>query len=95
MADVAKRVFSIEVIDTDENGVPKLDSKNNLVFVDKEFAVRLPSYKIMDEANKLKSKVFRESLDDGDMLRDQLEDILRSKGLWTDQRPFGRPAGIV
>jgi len=86
MADVSKRVFSIEVIDTDEHGVPKLDSNGNLVFLEKEFAVRLPSYKVMEEANKLKSKVFRESLDSGDMLRDQLEDILRTRGLWNDQR---------
>ena len=86
MADLAKRVFSIEVIDTDENGIAKLDKNGNLVFIDKEFAVRLPSYKVMDEANKLKSKVFREALDAGDMLRDQLEDILRQKGLWNDQR---------
>ena len=86
MADVSKRVFSIEVIDTDENGIAKLDKSGNLVFVNKEFAVRLPSYKVMDEANKLKSKVFRESLDAGDMLRDQLEDILRQKGLWNDHR---------
>ena len=40
----------------------------------------------MEEANKLKSKVFRESLDSGDMIRDQLEDFLRNKGLWNDQR---------
>jgi len=86
MADLVKRVFSIEVIDTDENGIAKLDKNGNLVFIDKEFAVRLPSYKVMDEANKLKSKVFREALDAGDMLRDQLEDILRQKGLWNDQR---------
>jgi len=86
MADVAKRVFTIEVIDTDQDGAPKLDKAGNFTFVDKEFAVRLPAYKIMEEANKLKSKVFRESLDQGDMLRDQLEDILRNKGLWNDQR---------
>jgi len=86
MADALKRVFSIEVIDTDEDGTPKLDNAGNFVFVEKQFAVRLPSYKVMEEANKLKSKVFRESLDAGDMLRDQLEDILRQKGLWNDQR---------
>ena len=86
MADALKRVFSIEVIDTDEDGTPKLDKAGNFTFVEKEFAVRLPSYKVMEEANKLKSKVFRESLDAGDMLRDQLEDILRQKGLWNDQR---------
>ena len=86
MTDVAKRVFTIEVIDTDQDGAPKLDKAGNFTFVEKEFAVRLPAYKVMEEANKLKSKVFRESLDAGDMLRDQLEDILRNKGLWNDQR---------
>lgn len=86
MADTLKRVFQIEVIDTNDDGTPKLDKKDDFIFVEKEFAVRLPSYKVMEEANKLKSKVFRESLDAGDMLRDQLEDILRNKGLWNDQR---------
>lgn len=86
MADTLKRVFQIEVIETNDDGTPKLDKKDDFIFVEKEFAVRLPSYKVMEEANKLKSKVFRESLDSGDMLRDQLEDILRNKGLWNDQR---------
>ena len=86
MADVTKRVFSIEVIEVNDDGTAKLDKNGNFSFVEKEFAVRLPAYKIMEEANKLKSKVFRESLDAGDMLRDQLEDILRNKGLWNDQR---------
>ena len=86
MADVIKRVFSIEVIETKEDGTPDLNKDGSFKFVEKEFAVRLPSYKVMEEANKLKSKVFRESLDAGDMLRDQLEDILRNKGLWNDQR---------
>ena len=85
MADVVKRVFSIEVIDTNDDGTPKFKN-GDLQFVTKEFAVRLPAYKVMEEANKLKSKVFRESLDAGDMLRDQLEDILRQKGLWNDHR---------
>jgi predicted nucleic acid-binding protein len=86
MADVIKRVFSVEVIDINEDGTPKLTKNKEFKFVTKEFAVRLPSYKVMEEANKLKGKVFRESLNDGDMLRDQLEDILRQKGLWNDQR---------
>ena len=86
MAEVIKRVFSVEVIDINEDGTPKLTKNKEFKFVTKEFAVRLPSYKVMEEANKLKGKVFRESLNDGDMLRDQLEDILRQKGLWNDQR---------
>ena len=86
MPEVVKRVFSIEVIETNDDGTAKLDKGGNFNFVEKEFAVRLPSYKVMEEANKLKSKVFRESLDSGDMIRDQLEDFLRNKGLWNDQR---------
>ena len=86
MAEVIKRTFSVEVVDVNDDGTPKLDKNKNYQFVTKEFAVRLPSYKVMEEANKLKGKVFREALDAGDMLRDQLEDILRQKGLWNDQR---------
>ena len=86
MVDISKRVFNIEVIETNDDGTAKLDKDDNFIFVEKEFAVRLPSYKVMEEANKLKSKVFREALNAGDMLRDQLEDILRNKGLWNDQR---------
>ena len=89
MVDISKRVFNIEVIETNDDGTAKLDKDNNFIFVEKEFAVRLPSYKVMEEANKLKSKVFREALNAGDMLRDQLEDILRNKGLWNDQRQIG------
>ena len=47
MTDVAKRVFTIEVIDTDQDGAPKLDKAGNFTFVEKEFAVRLPAYKVM------------------------------------------------
>ena len=86
MADVMKRVFSIEVIETNDDGTAKLNDDGSFIFTEKEFAVRLPPYKIMEEANKLKGKVFRESLNAGDMLREQLEDILRQKGLWNDQR---------
>jgi len=81
-----KRVFKVEVADTNEDGSLKFDTHGNIEFIEKEFAVRLPPYKVMEEANKLKSKIFRESLDAGDMLRDQLDDILRQKGLWNDQR---------
>ena len=86
MADVTKRVFSVQVIETNDDGTAKLNDDGTFVFTEKEFAVRLPPYKIMEEANKLKGKVFRESLNSGDMLREQLEDILRQKGLWNDQR---------
>lgn len=81
-----KRVFTIEVLDKDQDGNIVLDSNGNPKFTKKEFAVKIPPYKVFDEANKIKSKVFNESLNNGDMLRDQLEDILRQRGLWNDQR---------
>ena len=55
MPEVVKRVFSIEVIETNDDGTAKLDKSGNFNFVEKEFAVRLPSYKVMEEAIKLKS----------------------------------------
>lgn len=84
--DVIKRVFKVQVIDKDESGSPKLDKNGNLKLIEKEFAVRLPTYNVINEANKLKSKTFNEAINEGHMLRDQLEDTLRQRGLWNDQR---------
>ena len=86
MPDVTKRPFKVNVLELDKNGGIKFNKDGTPKFVEKEYAVRIPTYKVMEEANKLKSKVFYEALNAGELLRDQLEDILRQRGLWNDQR---------
>ena len=86
MPDVTKRVFKVHTLEYDKNGNIKFNKDGTPKFVEKEYAVRIPTYKVMEEANKLKSKVFYEALNAGELLRDQLEDILRQRGLWNDQR---------
>lgn len=72
-----KRVFKAMVLE-------QVDGQYD--YVEKEFAVILPNYKVLEEANRLKSKVFNESLESGDLLRDQLDNELRKRGLWNDSR---------
>jgi hypothetical protein len=78
MSDKTKRTFEVTYFETDDNGEAQL--------VTKEFAVKIPDFKILSEANKIRSKVFNESLQTGDLLRDQVDDELRKRGLWNDQR---------
>lgn len=77
MKQTNKRVFTAPVLE-------EVDGK--FEYVEKEFAVILPNYKILEEANKIRSKVFNESLESGDLLRDQLDNELRKRGLWNDSR---------
>lgn len=77
MKELSKRVFKASVLELVDN---------KYEYVTKEFAVVLPSYKILEEANKIRSKVFNESLESGDLLRDQLDNELRKRGLWNDSR---------
>lgn len=76
--DKIKRTFEVTYFEDNEEGQPTL--------VTKTFAVKIPDFKILSEANKIRSKVFNESLQSGDLLRDQVDDELRKRGLWNDQR---------
>lgn len=49
------------------------------------YKVIRPNLEVLNEANKLRSKTFNESLQRGDMLRDQLESELRKRNLWNDR----------
>lgn len=49
------------------------------------YKVIRPNLETLNEANKLRSKTFNESLQRGDMLRDQLESELRKRNLWNDR----------
>lgn len=50
-----------------------------------EYKVIKPSLSVINEAAKIRSRIFNESLQSGDMLRDQLEDQLRKRNLWNDE----------
>lgn len=51
-----------------------------------KYAVNRPSPDTIKRANGLRSKTFNESLQRGDLLRDQLDSELRKRELWNDQR---------
>lgn len=50
-----------------------------------QYKVIKPKLEVINEAAKIRSRVFNESLQAGDMLRDQLEDQLRKRNLWNDE----------
>lgn len=50
-----------------------------------QYKVIKPKLDVINEAAKIRSRIFNESLQAGDMLRDQLEDQLRKRNLWNDE----------
>lgn len=50
----------------------------------KEYAVVRPTIQLLTEANKLRAKTFNEELQNGTIIRDQLDSVLRKRGLWSD-----------
>ena len=56
-----KRVFTAPVITTNENGETEV--------VEKEFAVIKPGLNLVQQANKLRNKIFNELFEDGGLLR--------------------------
>ena len=52
----------------------------------KSYAVKRPSVENVKQANELRARVFNEALQNGDLLRDQLDNELRKRELWNDER---------
>ena len=50
-----------------------------------KYAVRRPTFDEIIKANEERAKAFNDALQRGDMLRDQLEEELRRRSLWTDK----------
>ena len=50
------------------------------------YAVRRPKVEDVKQANELRAKTFNDALQDGDLLRDQLDNELRKRELWNDDR---------
>lgn len=61
----------------------EVDGKINLV--EKEFAVVFPSVQVQAEANRRASLVFNRLLQDGALVREQVDRELKKRNLWTDQ----------
>lgn len=60
--------------------------KREFSFQDKKYTVTKPSMKIQSEAQKVYNKTFAEALDDKCIIRERLDDVLRSQGLWNDEK---------
>lgn len=52
----------------------------------KKYYVQEPTTEVSAEARKLKAKIWKEAFQNGDLLRDQLDDELRKRKLWNDER---------
>ena len=73
-----KRVFKAQVsAGKDENGKE--------IFEEKEFAVVKPTVSVLNEASKLRQRVFNQAFEEGGLLRQQVEKELKSRNLWNDK----------
>jgi hypothetical protein len=63
-----------------------VDDRREFTVDGADYAVRIPKVQDIKEANELRSRTFNESLQRGDLLRDQLESELRKRELWNDDR---------
>ena len=60
--------------------------KRPFEYDDKKYAVRRPRVEDVKQANELRAKTFNQALQEGDLLRDQLDNELRKRELWNDER---------
>ena len=60
--------------------------KRPFKYDDKKYAVRRPRVEDVKQANELRAKTFNQALQEGDLLRDQLDNELRKRELWNDER---------
>lgn len=72
-----KRVFKAFVPVETEGG--KFD------VVEKEFAVVRPNLQLLNEANKLRSKIFTQLFEAGTMLRQQVDTHLKDRNIWNEK----------
>jgi len=72
-----KRIFKAEIKVGEKDGEP--------IYEEKEFAVIRPSVQIQSEANKLREKIWNQAFQEGNLLRRQLDDELKTRKLWNTQ----------
>jgi len=66
--------------------VDKLEDRRVFTVEGKGYAVRMPTMQELVKANELRRKTFNEELTAGTLLRDQLDEELRKRKLWSDDR---------
>jgi hypothetical protein len=64
----------------------KNKEKRTFDFDGANYAVRRPKVEDVKQANELRAKTFNSALQEGDLLRDQLDNELRKRELWNDNR---------
>jgi hypothetical protein len=75
MAKVTKKTESrIKIESEDDNG------KTKVVFI------KLPDSKVNKDAQLIYNKAFREALQDGAILRQKLNSVMREQGVWDDEK---------
>ena len=72
-----KRVFKALIPGEIEDG--KFEAQ------EKEFAVVRPSLQLLNEANKLRSKLFTQLFESGTMLRQQVDTHLKDRNIWNEK----------
>ena len=65
--------------------VPKDVNDENSELVEKEFAVIRPTLSLLQEANKLRSKLFNQLFEEGTLLRRQVDTELQNRDLWNEK----------
>lgn len=60
--------------------------KREFKFKDKIYVVKKPTMKINSDAQKVYNKTFAEALEAKCIIREKLDDVLRSQGLWNDMK---------
>ena len=66
--------------------VEKLEDRRIFEVDGTKYAVRRPTMQELTKANEIRRKTFNEELAAGTMLRDQLDEELRKRKLWSDDR---------
>ena len=74
MAKVTKKTDRIKIESEDANG------KTKVVFI------KLPDSKVNKDAQLIYNKAFREALQDGAILRQKLNSVMRDQGVWDDDK---------
>ena len=62
------------------------ETKREFTFGDKIYAVKKPTMKINSEAQQVYNKTFHEALESKCIIREKLDDLLKSQGLWNDEK---------
>ena len=60
--------------------------KRSFEYDGKKYAVRRPKVEHVKQGNELRAQTFNQALQEGDLLRDQLDNELRKRELWNDER---------